>query len=235
MFGIKKIALLTSVLMPLAAAAQWEAGAGLVLHSPMMYNSSVRSHHHAASTLGGRMNIRHLPRSNGFLPQLDIEAAPMVFPVVRSGDLVINGEFTYLGASLGSLLHYQISEDASFNYGIGIGAGYFDAYAISIYQGVGASGNQYTGTSSQRLHTWAPHIKLLAEYSKRISHEIPLFMGISGQLNYNYFIGGTDLDIALYDQNNILYTRKVSLEGSLINPVVQVQIYYRFGERDLYY
>ena len=80
-----------------------------------------------------------------------------------------------------------------------------------------------------------PAVTPRIEYIFPMSQEKPLFVGIGGQLQYIYFFDdGATYNVQVTDKQYQALKLNATLKGHLVNPGVQIAVYYRFGNTDTY-
>jgi hypothetical protein len=230
--------LLLLLFISLSAKAQINLGLGGEIGFPLMFNRNVGDYHHSLSSPGLRATISYTPREGTFIPSATVGLASIHLPVDRIGlDNALFMTFTGYTVTINGRLRKQF-EKKELQYGIGIGVSYLNG------TGVGASGKNsssfefrnYVADSSEFINMVVPAVNINAEYIFPISSQVPLYAGIGGQLQYSYFYKqGREYKVGIIDMQGYYYPLQPRLFGHMINPILFLNVYYRFGNRDNYY
>lgn len=226
------------LLVSLSAEAQINLGLGAELGFPLMFNRNVGDYHHSLASPGLRATVSYTPPQTTFVPSATVSIASIQLPVDKIGvNSAIFMTFTGYTVMLNGRLRKQF-EKKELQYGLGIGVTYLNG------TGVGASGKNgssfefrnYVDDSSEFINMIVPAVNVNAEYIFPISSQVPLYVGIGGQLQYSYFYKqGREYKVGIIDMQGYYYPLQPRLYGHMINPIVFLNIYYKFGNKDNYY
>lgn len=211
--------------------AQVDAGIGASFGFPMLFNNNVGGYNHSSGVPGGKVQLTYQPANATFVPTLAVEVAPYVLPVTLLGntDRVLNMNFFTMNAMLYGRVRKELRNTKVLYYGVGVGAAYMQG------RSVGLSGNQNTyltviEDSADYIKTIAPQAAFNIEYVMPVSQDVPLYLGIGGQVLYSYYFERqTTWRISVVDDKYNLYNLNPKLQGHLLNPGVYVVLYYRLG------
>ena len=118
--------------------------------------------------------------------------------------------------------------------GFGIGATYMQGTKMDFNK-ANLNNLQVLTDSSEYIKAVSPNIAINAEYRLPISAEMPLAVGIGGQVLYSYYSERqTTTRMDVVDENYNHYKLNPKLSGHMLNPSFYVIIYYRFAGRERY-
>ncbi|RYD55788.1 MAG: hypothetical protein EOP56_14590 [Sphingobacteriales bacterium] len=228
-----------SFLASLCAYAQVNLGIGGEIGFPLMFNRTVGDYHHSLASPGLRATVSYTPQEATFVPSATFSLSSIHLPIERlSSDNFLFMTFAAYTVTLNGRLRKQFDKKELL-YGLGVGVTYLNG------TGVGASGRNsssfqfrdFVADSSEFITMVLPAININAEYIFPISSQVPLYAGIGGQLQYSYFYNrGREYKMGIIDMNGSYYALQPRLYGHMINPILFLNIYYKFGNRnDGYY
>jgi hypothetical protein len=222
--------------LPLATYAQVDIGAGGEFGFPMLYNKDVGSYNHSTGSPGARVHFTYLPPNGTFVPTLSLQVMPYTLPVTKLGntDRVLNMKFTTINAMVYGRVRKQVANNREWYYGLGIGATYMQGTKMDFNK-ANLNNLQVLTDSSEYIKAVIPNIAINAEYRIPISAEMPLAVGIGGQVLYSYYSERqTTTRMDVVDENYNHYKLNPKLSGHMLNPSFYVIIYYRFAGRERY-
>jgi hypothetical protein len=215
--------------------AQINLALGAEVGFPLMFNRTVGDYHHSLASPGLRAIISYTPQDATFVPSAALGIASVQLPVERiNTDNFLFMSFTGYTVTVNGRLRKQF-EKKELQYGIGVGVTYLRG------TGVGANGRnsssfqmrEFVVDSSEFINMVLPAVNINAEYIFPISSQVPLYAGIGGQLQYSYFYKqGREYKVGIIDMQGLYYPLQPRLYGHMINPILFLNIYYRFGNRN---
>ena len=112
-----------------------------------------------------------------------------------------------------------------------------DIYYFIIYSFISAGVNGKNGEfinvsldSTEFINRISPVANINAEYIFPISSQVPLYAGLGAELQYTYFYdNGNRYKVYVVDAQGGPGVVESQLFGHMINPVISLTIYYRFG------
>lgn len=212
--------------------AQTYMGIGAQADFPMMFNKYVGGYHHHSGSPGLRLAVAHKSRQGSFSPAATISISPAALPVYSiSNAFVVSMNFTHLQAVAYGRLHKELRKGDIF-YGVGVGVSYFSGTGISGGGGDNVEFRMAISDSTKFIKTVAPVVAFNAEYVAPLIPDRSIYFGIGAQLQYLYFFDDkTTYRIDIIDNNGVYYRAEPRLYGHCFNPMLFLNIYYRFGER----
>jgi hypothetical protein len=227
-----KICLSILILFSVSAvvnAQMLDVGAGGQVSFPLLYNKTIGSYNNAESSFGGRLSFSYIKGENSFVPNLVISSARVFFPVARfNNDNVLTMGFRGINATINGRFR-KVWDRKELQYGAGIGVSYFSGTSVGV-NGSNAESISFISDSSEFINSIMPVVNVNAEYIFPISSEVPLYAGIGAQLQYTYFYdNGNRYRLDVTDGFGQVYNIQSQLLGHMINPVISLTIYYRFG------
>lgn len=215
--------------------AQWDAGLGARINFPLMYNEAVGDYNHSLGAFGPVVSARYYPRNMTFYPSVSSHYTQVRLPLVKESGTVVGAILSQFSFTVGANIRKTFQNNRELHYGLGIGISYFLGKGLEIAgtnQGNIMSVNYATSTQIKR---WVPAVMPRIEYVFPISQEKPLFAGIAGQVQYIYFFDdGSAYDVQVVTQQYQQLKLNASLRGHMVNPGVQLSVYYRFGDTNAY-
>lgn len=220
------------VLLSLKGKAQLDLGGGVSAGFPLLYNKNVGNYNHSLGSPAARIQFNYVPPDATFVPSLSFSYSQWLLPVVRfTTDRVLSMKFNTMNFTASAMIRKKIDDKREIRFGPGIGL------AILKGKGVSINGNpelisRVIEDSSAFISRLAPYIMLSGEYIFPMSSQVPLFIGIGGQIQYAYFFeGDTRYRVDIEDNQSQYYRLQPELSGHMINPALYAVIYYRFGSR----
>lgn len=215
--------------------AQINLGLGGEIGFPLMFNRNVGDYHHSLGSPGLRATISYTPENATFVPSATVGLASIQLPVERFNvNNVMYMIFTGYTVALNGRLR-KVFDKKEFQYGIGVGVTYLNGNGVGVNGRNGSTFEfrEYVMDSSEMISMVVPAVNINAEYIFPISSQVPLFAGIGGQLQYSYFYErGREYKVGIVDMQGYYYPLQPKLYGHMINPVLFLNIYYRFGNRN---
>jgi hypothetical protein len=210
--------------------AQVDVGAGAQVDFPMMFNPNVGSYHHSLGAIGPRLNFKYYPRNASFYPSVHVNGTGIKLPVVKDGTTIVNMLFRQVNLVVGANLRKVFENKRELHYGLGIGVSFLDAYGLELNEKSASGAMSFGVDSGYAITRIAPAVTPSIEYLFPISQEKPLFVGIGGQLQYIYFFDdGNSSTVQVVDAQGQYLKLKAALRGHMVNPGLQLSVYWRFG------
>lgn len=215
--------------------AQWDVGLGAQINFPLMYNKAVGDYNHSLGSFGPSLTARYYPRNMTFYPSLLVHYTQVRLPLVKEAGTVVGVIFNQLNVVVGANVRKVFDNKRELHYSMGIGISYFDDAGLEISGSDQGNIMSVNAAASAPITRWVPAVTPRIEYVFPMSQEKPLFVGIGGQIQYAYFFDdGAKYDVQVVDKQYQSKKLTATLMGHLVNPGVQLSIYYRFGNADYY-
>ncbi len=215
--------------------AQWDIGVGAQLGFPLLYNKNVGTYNHSLGSIGPMAVAKYYPANTTFYPSLLLHVTNIRLPLAKQNGTVVGMIFQQLNFVVGANIRKVNSNRHELHYGLGIGASYLDAQGIEIEGSDQGNVQSVSVDASNHITRWVPAIVPRIEYIFPISADKPLYAGISGQVQYIYFFDdGSAYTVQVVDNQYRPIRLNAALLGHMVNPAVQVSVYYRFGQSGVY-
>ncbi|MEZ5018400.1 MAG: hypothetical protein R2800_15170 [Flavipsychrobacter sp.] len=218
--------LITSI----STRAQLLLGVGAQADFPMMFNEFVGGYHHQTGNPGFRLAACYESEQSNFSPAATVSISTASLPVQWvANEFVLSMDFVHLQAMLFGRLKKEVNNGLLY-YGVGIGVSHFSGDGVTI----GGSDNVQLQTtlsdSSKYIKMLAPTVAFNIEYIRPIANS-NFSYSIGGQLNYFYFYDKTTTyRIDIVDTKGRYFKTSPQLSGHTLNPMLFVNLYYRFGD-----
>jgi len=217
------------------AFAQWDVGAGVQVNFPLMYNKAVGDYNHSLGAFGPAIRAKYYPRNGAFYPSFSANFTQVRLPLVKEGGTVVGAILQQLNFTLAANVRKVFENNRELHYGLGIGASHFSDVALEITGSDQGNIASIDAAATGPIQRWVPAVQPFIEYVFPMSQEKPLFVGIGGQVQYIYFFDdGTSYDVHVVNKQYQQQRLKAALSGHMVNPGVQLTVYYRFGQKDGY-
>jgi hypothetical protein len=215
----------------ISSFAQVELGAGASIGFPLSYNKNVGDYNHSSGSPGLRMHFNYVKEDATFIPAVSFNYSKWLLPVVRFGtEKVLSMDFNVTALTLGGMIR-KVNGDREFRIGPGIGLAWLKGKGVSINGNPELISNVFEDSSAY-ITRFTPFVNLSGEYIIPVTSAAPVFLGIGVQLQYAYFFeGDTKYRVDIVDNQFQYYKLEPELSGSVINPLIYVVIYYRFGQK----
>lgn len=227
------ILIVLSVVSCFRGYAQVEAGIGGEIGFPLMFNNIVKGHNHASGVPGVRAVLNYTPKEGSISGTLVAGIAPMILPVVKfNGGLdVLYMDFTHTNITLMGRFKKDIGSDRLL-FGVGIGLSALKGNNVQISKRSDNDISEIIIDSSTFNKATLPSFYLNAEYIRPIKQGSPIYYGIGAQLHYIYFLDqGASYRVDIVDKYFNYYSLKPELVGHMLNPMLYINLYYRFGKQ----
>ncbi len=213
------------------AKAQLDAGINGNFGFPMMFNDYVGDYHHALGSPGFGAVIRYKAPSGNIIPDIGLNRSSVKLPVTRFGvnGQVLDMHFNATSISLNGNLCKTFGRN-EFYYGIGIGLSFLKGNSVSV-SGDQSLVREVKADSSIFIKTTMPAINLNLEYLAPLSANSKVYAGVGFRLQYIYFFSKDSYRIDIVDNQYNYYKLQAQLHGHMLNPLLYLSLYYRFGER----
>lgn len=213
------------------AIAQLDIGAGAELGFPLLFNSAVKGHNHASGVPGARLIVNYTPAESKFTGSLVAGISPMILPVVRfnAGQDMLYMNFTSLNLSLLGRFRKQFDSGDELLYGVGVGINSLKGNRVQISKRSDNDIVQVIEDSSFYNKATLPAFYLNLEYIRPLNSSAKVYYGIGAQLHYIYMLDqGNTYRVDMIDKNLQYFSLQPELAGHMLNPMVFVNLYYRF-------
>jgi hypothetical protein len=215
--------------------AQWDVGVGAQINFPLMYNNEVGDYNHSLGAFGPQLTACYYPKYITFYPSLTVHYTQIHLPLVKEAGTVVGVVFNQLNVVAGANVRKLFDNKRELHYGLGIGVSYLDDVGLEISGSDQGNILSVNAAASAPIKRWVPAVMPRIEYVFPMSQEKPLFVGIGGQIQYIYFFDdGATYDVQVVDKQYQSLKLNATLKGHLVNPGVQLSVYYRFGNNDNY-
>lgn len=210
--------------------AQVDIGLGAELGFPFLFNQEVSGHNHASGAPGARAIITYSP-DDAFLTGSIVAGYNLtVLPMIRfnAGQDVLYMRFRNTNVTLLGRFKKEMAGNAKLLYGIGLGASFLTGTGVQVSKRSDNDISRIISDSSNYNKLTLPHFNLNIEYIRPANEGSKFSYGIGVQLQYVYLLDQTEeYRVDIIDKNLQYFSVKPKLTGTLINPVLFANLYYR--------